>query len=528
MNKICNFDNQCDDNELCSFNDKDLKHYCVDGMQNKLYTGCLDNDYNQFENIISNSNDDINNFKSCVDFSRRQINKDGLQHNYMLFKQKKVSYVDITSIQIYLKCGSKIISALPLNDYFSIDCDINNQNCKIKTNKLFKNFIIQNQQICSEQLFLEVNYECYNENIKNKSIIKINELEDDILIQLKCPINQHKDEFQSKCISLYINQNDLEKMNHINKKKLLYKCPKPIYQVPRLIKDTSKYKKMKFKNNNQEINSYDENINKKLDELNELQAKKFIKIKKINNNEDVPLNTALENIKNSDFNNIANINKKWNLFKGFDAGQYLMDDPTTKDAVKLYGKVYTIEEAMNISSKMNENFFVYYSNSYELNNFSSNLYFIDIFSVSNDIFDKVNWSKAENVTTAILNFENFYDAASDAATAATDAAAATKALEIDKFLRKELEYRTVLSNEFINLTGNKLNQLNDVQAPMINSMVSNLEKKITTKSQAIKMNQNEENINNNIINVLSTILFIIFALTIFILAYYNSYSSAVV
>ena len=522
MNNICNFDNQCEDNNLCSFNDKDLKHYCIDGKQNKLYLGCLDNDYKDFENIVSNSDNDTNSFKSCIDFSRRQINKEGLHHNFMLFKQKKVSYVDITSIQIYLKCGSKIISALPLNDYFALDCDMNNQNCKIKTNKLFKNFVLQNKQICSDQLFLEVNYECYNENIKNKEIIPINELEDELIITMKCPINQNKDEFQSKCVSMYINKNDLEKMNHINKKKLLYKCSKPIYQTPRLIKDTITYKKMKFKNNNHEINSYDENINTKLQELNELQAKKFMKIKKINEGEDVPLKTAMENVSKFKMNDISNINKKWQLFKDYDAGQYLMDDPTTKDAVKLYGKVYTIEEAMNIASKMNESFFVYYSNSHELNNFSSNLYFIDVFSISNDIFDKKNWAKTENVTTGILNFENFYDIPDSANS--TDIA---KANQIDDFLRKELEYREILSNEFINLTGNKLKQLNEIEAPVINSMISNLDNKITTKNQVINMNNNEEKINNNIINTLSTVLFIVFVIFIFLLAYYNSTSSMV-
>ena len=519
MNKICNDDNQCKNNQFCSFNNSDMKHYCVDGTQNKLYEGCLDgSDYNQFENIISNSEEDKNNYNKCINFARRQVNKDGLQHNYMIFKQKKISYVDITSIQIYLKCGSKIISALPLNDYFTIDCDINNQNCKIKTNKLFKNFVLQNQEICSKQLFLEILHECYNENIKNKEIIPIdiNNLDNEIVLELKCPIQKNKEEYQSKCISLYINKNDLEKISHINKKKLLYKCPKPIYNVPIIIKDNINYKKINFKNNNNEINQYDVNINDKLKELNELQAKKFMRIKKINNNEDIPLNVALENINKINFSNLSNTNKKWQLFKGFDAAQYLMDDPTTRNSVKLYGKVYTIDEAMNIASKMNESFFIYYSNSYELNNFSSNLYFIDIFSVSNDVFDKTNWSKSENVTTAILNFENFYEEPN------TQSDAEKKAAEIDKFIKKELEYRNVLSNEFINLTGDKLNELNDIEAPIINNMVSNLDKKNTTKMQLIRMNQNEETVNNDMINLLGIISLVAFSILIFCIVYFNN------
>ena len=82
-----------------------------------------------------------------------------------------------------------------------------------------------------------------------------------------------------------------------------------------------------------------------------------------------------------------------------------------------------------------------------------------------------------------------------------------------------------MSNEFINLTGNKLKQLNEIEAPVINSMVSNLDSKITTKNQAINMNNTEEKMNNGIINTLSTVLFIVFAIFIFLLAYYNSISS---
>ena len=112
-----------------------------------------------------------------------------------------------------------------------------------------------------------------------------------------------------------------------------------------------------------EINSYDENINQKMEELNKLQALKFQKIKKINYNEDISMDAAMENVRKFDFTNLSNTNKKWKLFQGFDAAQYLVDDPTTRDAVKLYGKVYTIEEAMNFASKLNESFFVYYANS---------------------------------------------------------------------------------------------------------------------------------------------------------------------
>jgi len=78
-----------------------------------------------------------------------------------------------------------------------------------------------------------------------------------------------------------------------------------------------------------------------------------------------------------------------------------------------YGKAYTIEEAMKIANDNNQSFFVYYSNSYQLDNYASCLYFIDIYEIDNDVFDMKNWAKSEGVTSALLNFENYYDNAPD-------------------------------------------------------------------------------------------------------------------
>jgi len=58
-------------------------------------------------------------------------------------------------------------------------------------------------------------------------------------------------------------------------------------------------------------------------------------------------------------------------------------------------------------------------------------------------------------------------------------------------------------------------------------MVTNLDSKITTKNQAINMNNTEEKMNNSIINTLSTVLFIIFVIFVFLLAYYSSRSSMI-
>ena len=62
---------------------------------------------------------------------------------------------------------------------------------------------------------------------------------------------------------------------------------------------------------------------------------------------------------------------------------------------------------------IDESFFIYYHNSFELDQYSSSLYFIDIYKIDNKIFDKKTWNNSNNVTTAILNFENYYDNSSN-------------------------------------------------------------------------------------------------------------------
>ncbi len=518
MSKFCRDDNECPNNSFCSFDEKSMKHHCKDNNKNQLYYGCLNDDNLNLENVVSNDSNNLENLENCINFSRRQIDKNGIYHNYMIYKKKKQSYVDITTINIYLKCGQKNISVLSLNDYFEFECDKNNQNCILKTNKLFRNFVNQNKELCSEQLYLEINYECYNEKLLNKELIPVNIDEDVIKINLSCPKDKSNEIFNSKCVSLSINPEEIDKIKSINTKKLLYNCPNPIFELPRIVKNVNGYNKLNFKKNNKEINDYDNVISKKNKELELLHAKKYMKIKKINNSENISLDKALSEIKNK--KNINDINKKWKLFQDYDALQYLNNIATAQSSIKLYGKVYTIEEAMNISSLLNESFFVYYSNSYELDNYSSNLYFIDIFSIDNDIFDKKNWVKSENVTTGILNFENFYDDNSDNATSDF-----SQKLEI--YLKNMAEYQKILSNEYINLTGDKITEINDINENIINNMVNNLDKKNSTKNQVISMNNSEEKINNRLINILTIVFLILITIAIFTYVYYHSISASI-
>ena len=516
-NKLCNDDKQCSNNNLCSFNEKELNHSCKKLNQNNLYLGCLDYDYRDFEYVSTNLNEDYDTFKTCLNFSRNQINKDGYNHNYFLYKKKKNSSVDFSSINIYLICNNKNIFTLPVQDYFDSDCDLNNQNCKFNAKPIFFNFINANKKNCTEKLYLELNYESYNELNKNKEIIPINNINNNFSFQVNCPKNKNNPKFESKCISFFIDDNDENKYTNINKKKLLYSCDNPIYETPRIVKNINVYKKNILKKSNSEISDFEHKIKEKKKELNNLETLKYQKIHKINHNENITYENASKKINSFNYNNNDNdndnIERKWKQFSNFDALQNIFDNPQFQDSIKLFkNKIYTIEEAMNTANQENESFFVYYHNSFELEQYASRLYFIDIFNIDNTVFDKSNWNKSNNVTTALLNFENYYDSSSSS----------LNPNDFKDYVSNILIYQQLLNDDLKNLNKKNLDEVDNINEIVINNLNKNLDNEINTKNQAIKMNVTTENANNFLINLLFTVFIIFFLTFIFIILYYSS------
>lgn len=512
----CSDDKQCSNNYMCTFDDKNLNHQCKKGGQNNLYLGCLDHDVKSFDYVSSHNQDDLNNFDDCLSFSRKQSNKDGMSHNYFLFKKKKVSSVDLSSINIYLLCGNKNIATFPIEDYFESSCDYDNQNCEFQAKEIFFNFIEVNKKNCNEDLYLEINYECYNENMKNKEIIPLNKISDSFSFKINCPKNKSNPKFQAKCISLYIDPQDKNKYDKINKKKLLYSCSDPIYKVPRIVKNIDKYRQNIYKKSTSDINQVDSSIEEKKKEILNLEAEKYQKIYKLNHHKEISKEKALNEIQNKksqikfDKNEIE---RKWKLFNDYDALQNILNDAQFKSAITYFGKVYTIEEAMKSANDNNQSFFVYYSNSYELDTFSSKLYFIDIYQIDNIIFDKQNWVKAKNVTTALLNFENYYDNAPNP----------DDDINIFKdYISNLLVYQQLMTDELKHLNNKNVDDVNNINSIVIKNLNDNLDKKITTKNQVIRMNNYQEKTNNFLINLLSILFIILFIVFIFIILYYTS------
>ena len=506
--KTCALDNDCDKNFVCAFDENDMTHYCINNEPTELYYGCLDKEkLKDIELTESNSNSEM---KKCIDFSRKQMNKDGLEYNYMIFKPKKNIYIDTTTINIYLKCDKQILAIIPYNDYFTLTCDDLQENCILNSKDSLLNFIIQNSKNCNDKLYLEIIYQCENEGIikKEKRFIDIDNY-DNIKVNLSCPIDKDNDKFKSKCIAIYNNNNFFDN-NDIDKKRNMYECKNPIYKVPMIVNNINNYKKLKDNKSINKIKTYDNEINEKIEDLKKLKAEKYIALKKIQNNSDVTIEEAYEII-NKNYDKIQDTqNQYWKLFKNYDAAQYLFNDNINNEIVKLYGNVYTIEEAMNIASENNESFFVWYHNSYELDNFSSKLYFIDIYNIGEDIIDKNNWAISENVTTGILKLETYQD---------INYVQDEFFINESEILKNAFENNELLHKQYMSLIENQFN-LSDFNVNQ--NVITNLDNKNTTLSQAINMTNYELKINDIILKVLYVISFFMFILFLLVLIYYNN------
>jgi hypothetical protein len=520
--KICKSDSECDSTELCSFNPNDMNHYCVNNSKNDLYSGCLKNKNSINNYIESKSKDDYLNMKKCIEFARRQKNPDGMPYNYMLFKQKKNVFVDTTNIIIYLKCGNEILAAIPYNDYFTIKCDDSQENCVLTAKKSLYNFIQQNTRNCQKKIYLEVTYECENEQLKNTKKIPVYlEKYDKIEIKLTCPINPNDERFQSKCVAAYIDEDMIQSNKVLNREQTLYDCKNPAYSVPYIVDDMSKYKKVKNKYNHLEVSKYDDKINSTVENLKKLKAQKYMRLHKIQTGKDIDYDTAYQTICKQKFNIDNNENENWTLFKNYDAIKYLLNEQNP--AVKLHGMVYSINEAVTLATQKNESFFVWYNNSYEEQDFASKLFFVDIFSINNDLLNKSEWAHGENVITGLFKFEEF-SAVDDAASAArrliqgvlSPSDDSEKVTELQKSLIESEEYNNILTDQYKELIKNNLNLTN---YNMNDSIITNLDNQITTLSQAIKMGNYEININDNIIYGLQIMFVLIFLIGIGILIY---------
>jgi hypothetical protein len=556
MNKICNTDNDCNENTLCSFDETNMDNYCVDNSINSLYYGCM-NENSSYESIESKSPSNHKNYIDCINFTRKQTNNEGMNYNYMIYRPKRKIFVDLTTINIYLKVNNQIVAVIPYQDYFNISCDESSENCVLESKESIHNFIKKNtmdilRRGSTGKITLEIVYECENEGLKKVQTfdININEYKP-LKINMNCPINKDNKLYQSKCEALYIDNNAYKS---IDDKINMNNCINPLFKVPIIVNDKSKYKKFKNKQTLNEMKQFDEKINEKISDLHKIEAERYVRLKKMVYGENIPYEDALNIVTNK----TAPISRnKWKIFSNMDAIQKLFSyNENEMEILKYYGKVYTIQEAINIANKNNELFFVWYHNSYELDNYASKLFFVDIFSLDESILNKKEWVKSENVSTGILNFnmENFGGGYGN------EFPADPKLLfgidpEDDLYDIDHSDYiqgGNILGYDIYDSTTDSLDNLSNIlkkttinnkiqseieetledyilnKKNLNDNIINNINNKLTTYEQAISMNDYESNINNNILLYLTIIFGILFIIFITMLAYYNNKTAGII
>ncbi len=511
-NKICNQDSDCGETEVCAFDEKDKKHYCVSADPKSLYYGCLVEDAAPFEHVDSNSYNDTLEFHNCINFSRRQKSDNDAFTKYMIFTPEKNVFVDTTNITIYLKCGETILAVIPWADYFDIECDKQQKDCILiaRLQQLYS-FCYLNSTNCKKDVHLEVIYQCENEAIKNKYIIPIDfESKPKIEINLTCPVNKNKKNAKCSAVYYYQDQNgnttyDFEK--NVDKKKQLYECSKPIYKIPRLV-DMDEYKKNEERKLENELGQVEMNIMDEMEKIYQLKAEKLVKLKKMNG-ENLPFEKAYQIAKSEHLFKNDSSKDAWQMFENMDAvypvlKKYINEPsaPANKQ-VQFFGKVYSIEEAIMQANRYNEVFFVWYHNDYPIDSFASKLFFVNKAETNHDLDmnDKTNWVVHDKVTTAFLKMEQYindFSGLGDTAVLTTDNMEKLREAYV-KTINDTLEDKYTLST-----TVNR-----------------NLDNRITTINQMTSMRMYEDKVNTYILTTLAIILFFMLITCIVLIVYYE-------
>lgn len=505
--RICNLDNDCKTGEMCSFDDNKMIHQCIPDEKKLLYQGCLNTSkYNQFTKIDSKSNEDHENIRSCIDFSRRQKIKNGLHYNYMIFKNKKNAFVDPNTINIYLKCDNEVLMTMPSNDFFNMKCSDDQKKCVLIPNKTFKSFVKSNINTCGGKFSLDVEYSCENEDLQNKLNVQFKPDEmNNLKIELNCPVNLKDSRFQSQCTAAYFDTNNANPdnfkfMDLLDKSVQPGDCVQPVYKVPMIVNDIDIYKQLMMKKKDDEVKDYNKILDNKEEELNKIRAKK-LKIKyKINTGNDLNDEEAhrmVEFNKTEYFQSSSEKPCVWKVHEHKNPlGEYVEENDIRQYATKVQGIYHLIEEAKQKACELNAHRFIWFSNTYPLENMRNQLYIFtptqwenvnDKFSIE----DIKKWKKVSNVyvgeptTETDMYKEMFFDAMT----------------EKQELLKDNYNLFVQFYQNNIDKTDNKLN-INE-------NKINELDDEITTMTQKIKMNQIESDVNNEFLRILMIVFVIL-------------------
>ena len=498
--KLCFNDTDCSAGDICAFDKNDLNHYCIKSEKSELYQGCIVN--NKGLNTVETKSPDIHNIRNCINFARRQINEDGFNNNYFIYKPKKKTFVDTTTINIYLKCGKEILAVLPYEDYFELKCSDNMEECRLVSKDNLFNFIKQNikNTPCKDfnDIYLEYDYLCDNENVRLSQKVKVKDNQK-VIINISCPVNKENEKYQTKCASIYID--DANFKNNVDNSVPLQKCSTPLYKTPFIVKDKTKYEVLLKNKAQREKEMVQNEIDNKMEELTKLKIEKYMKENNVSFQEaEIAINKS------------HGKNPEWITLDNTDAVSYFLNSPIYGEMIQIYDMpVMSIEEAKQIAEKNNEFYFVWFKNTYNNSEYASKLFFIHPNDKNNgnkkiNIFDKQILKRDANVVTAIFNseiegYDNVFDTITDLQLYTFD--------QVTDLITQTLSQSSNINGN-TDIIINNMDTKSDVNSKIINQ----INNKITTLEQKVKMTDYESNVNDSILNSVYIILFFIVVLAV--------------
>ena len=521
---LCNVDMDCKKNEYCSFDETKLQHSCIPKEKKILYQGCLNTKkFNEFDKIESKSKEHHGEMDKCIDFVREQKNKDGLHYNYMIYKNKINSFVDLNTINIYLKCNKELLLVMPSKDFFVTQCDNKQQKCVLKPNQAFMTFVQSNAKTCGGKLSLEVEYSCENENIDNTIHVDIdtNNL-DGIEIDLTCPVNVEDSKFQSSCVAAYFDTRDSNPdinryLDLLDKNIEPEDCVQPVYKVPMIVSDMDVYQQLMKQKADKNVKDYNKMLWEKEEEMNKLKMDRL----KIQYRKDTGLELADEEARRmveankTEYFKDGNGNDNNNdcVFKVHEnkhpfGNTMLEENDILKYSTPVDGKYYMIEQAKQKACDLNATMFLWFSNSYDLSNLRNKLYVITPTqwdTIKNDFKsdDWKKWSKVNNVHVGMksTNEEIMREKFEDSVSQMND--------EMKQYYYSFLNYfeqTQIHTNDKVNNNDKTIKKLDDT---------------IMTLQEDIKKNEFEEDINNQMTMILSFLLLFLIILGCCVYIYNN-------
>ncbi len=525
----CIKDNDCGSDQVCAFNENDENHYCI---SNKLYLGCLKDNYKLNRYISSVQDSDVSNMEGCYKFARK-LNSSDILYDYFVYRPKTKTPITKDSVKIKLKCGDMTLIELPYEESFKAECDVDNEICTFIPKDNILAMIKNNVDNCKNNYHLEVRYKCDVENKENLIKIPIKDY-NNISFKISCPINDDENNpYKAKCTAFSLSteaQTNLDKA--FDTTKVPAECKNPSFLVPNIITDLAAYRAKNKEKIEKNMEKYESIIAEDEYELNKKKALQYMMDYEKQFNQKISFQDAFARIKSQVEHLETTITS--NNWPSTPSGANVYLNTLPLSDVSSYNSPY---KNMTLLNKKDT------SGSYILLNNYTELYTLLISDPSYDSYDYIFFFPKETYTgqfsgyaygasvnfltnlNIILDKDKIKDLWSTVPNTYTIMnISTTTSTKYDTYMATKLKTDYDELSKAINNNLNKLNELQLQDQSDLDGQKSDVDSLITMMNQKIKNLNYQSDVNKQIIKYLYYFLIAVFILAIiyFVYQYYPS------